>query len=63
MEFIQLILIIVLIMLIMITYIIFQLKYQAQINKFFRELLERINISFDKLTDATKFLKLKWNIN
>jgi len=55
MEFIQLILIIVLIMLIMLTYIIFQLKYQAQVNKFFKELLERINISFDKLTDATKF--------
>lgn len=42
-------------MLIMLTYIIFQLKYQAQVNKLFRELLERVNISFDKLTDATKF--------
>jgi uncharacterized ion transporter superfamily protein YfcC len=55
MEFIQLILIIVLIMLIMLTYIIFQLKYQAQVNKLFKQLLDRINISFDKLNDATKF--------
>lgn len=55
MEFIQIILIIVLIMLVMLTYIIFQLRYQEQVNQALKRIIEKINMSFDKLTDATKF--------
>ena len=49
MEFIQIILIIVLIMLVMLTYIIFQLRYQEQVNQALKRIIERINKSFDNL--------------
>lgn len=49
MEFIQIILIIVLIMLIMLTYIIFQLRYQEQVNQALKRIIEKMNATFNGL--------------